>query len=84
MTQSASEFQQMQARTRVCFKISLSVFIFRLRLAKRDSEAPFGNSLTSKGCECKCAKFALVQDEVVSGSNGLELTSIVSTINSAN
>jgi hypothetical protein len=52
-----------------------SAFTFRLRLAERDSEAPFGNSLTSKRCERKCVKFALVQDEVVSGSKGRELTS---------
>src|SRR5271170_88769 len=74
----------MQARTCVCFKISLLVFVFRLRLAELDSKAPFGNSLTPKGCERKCAKFVPVQDEIVSGSEGLELTSIVPTINSPN
>jgi hypothetical protein len=70
-------------RIRVCFKdlsaAEESVFTFRLRLAERDSEMPFGKSLTSKSCERKCANFALVQDEGVSEPKGLELTCIVPT-----
>jgi len=74
-------------RTRICFKdlsaAEESVFTFRLWLAERNSETPFGKSLTSKSCERICVKFAAVQGEVVSESKGLELTSIVPTNNTA-